>query len=255
MTHRYALIGRTLTHSFSQSYFASHYPHVDYGLCPMNGLEALRTWAEDYDGFNVTTPYKVAILDHLDELTAEARQVGAVNCVRVLRRQGASTRLVGHNTDAGAFQATLTDALRAVPLAPPYRALVLGTGGAARAVAVALRRCSIPSTLLSHTQLTTLRSHPCGLNGLLPQGQEDARLIVINATPVGMAPLTDMSPLPGLALTGLRNLAFVYDLIYNPSPTRLLAQAAALDIAHCDGLAMLHLQADLSYLFWTHDHR
>lgn len=235
-TRHYALIGKHLGHSWSQRWFEAMFAREGlkghaYTLHEMSSLDRLREWVaeEHICGFNVTIPYKQAILPMLDALSPEADAIGAVNCVVV-----SGKRLVGHNTDAPAFAHTLAQKN------PGTAALILGTGGAARAVAFALETLGIKHQLVSR--------HPSGdaigytEAASRPRGFD----ILVNATPVGMWPNVDATPWP-YETKGFR---LVYDLIYNPSPTLLMQQAAAAGVTVMDGLAMLHRQAELSWQLW-----
>lgn len=234
----FALIGKSLTHSYSKSIFdLQHFQDADYNLFSMPSLDGLRQWVLDnqISGFNVTNPYKQAILPLLDDLAPEARQIGAVNCV--VARDG---RLTGHNTDAPAFLQTLS------PLPAPRQAFILGTGGAARAVAWALGQRAIPYTFVSR--------NPNGGNVIgyaqLYGFQFPSSTLIVNATPIGMYPDEGHSPLDLKAFHSPLGGLFFYDLIYNPSPSLLLRQAAALGAETKDGLEMLHLQAAFSWHLW-----
>ena len=239
---RYGLIGRTLSHSRSPQWFAEMFVRrrvtdAEYRLYEMDGVDNLRRWVQDNDisGFNVTIPYKEAVMACLDDVDSAARSIGAVNCVA---RQG--DRLVGHNTDAPAFAETLA------PLLQPWHreALVLGTGGAAKAVAYALHRLGIGCTMVSrHPDL-----HPGAVSYKQAIEMTDSHLLIVNATPVGMHPDVAHTPWPDCSGIGQRHLC--YDLIYNPSPTLFLNQAAGRGATVCGGLAMLHRQAELSWELW-----
>lgn len=242
----FALIGRTLTHSYSKRLFDDRrFDDADYKLCPMPSVEGLREWVEreGIDGFNVTNPYKQDVIPLLDDLTPEARAIGAVNCV-VVRRHPVT--LIGHNTDAPAFRDTLSSFTSL--LSPPTSAFILGTGGGARAVAYALGQMAIPYLFVSRTP--EKHTHAIGYNQLFTSHLSPFTLLV-NATPVGTYPEVDRTPLDlTLALTHLPINAFVYDLVYNPSPTLLMQQAAAAGATVCDGMAMLRRQAELSWKLW-----
>ncbi|MBQ8704331.1 MAG: shikimate dehydrogenase [Bacteroidales bacterium] len=239
----YALIGRTLTHSHSKRLFdAQGFSDADYRLHPMPSLERLREWvaAEGIDGFNVTNPYKQAVIPLLDEMSPEARAIGAVNCVSV-----DGGRLTGYNTDAPAFRDTLSSFLS--PLSTLHAAYILGTGGAAHAVAYALTQMGIPYTFVSRTP----RKHPDAIGyPQLSSLLSPLPTLLVNATPVGTYPDIDASPLPSNFQLSTFNFQFLYDLVYNPSPTLLLRQAAAAGAATCDGTAMLRRQAELSWDIW-----
>ncbi len=239
----FALIGRTLEHSYSKQYFdEQHFADADYCLCPMPSLDGLRRWVEEeqIDGFNVTNPYKQEIIPLLDELSPEARAIGAVNCVCVKKNT-----LIGHNTDAPAFRDTLSTLLP--PLSTFHSAFILGTGGAAHAVAYVLGQLAIPYTFVSRTP----DLHPNAISyHQLSTLHSPLSTLIINATPVGTYPAVDATP---LNLSTFHSSLFTfhfYDLIYNPSPTRLLREAAALGAKTKDGQEMLHRQAVLSWQLW-----
>ena len=244
---KFGLIGRRLGHSYSQDYFTRKFAELglkdySYALFELPSVEGLKEWAlrEGLSGFNITVPYKQEVIPQLDAVDEVAAAVGAVNCVTV--EQG---RLIGHNTDAPAFQQTLEREVFDC-------AFILGTGGAARAVAYALGRMGVEYKFVSR--------HPQGVNilsyeQLVEETQQAASLqseiLIINATPVGMFPDVDNSPLElNNFQSSIFNFQFVYDLIYNPSPTLLLRQAAERGARTKDGLEMLHRQADLSWEIW-----
>lgn len=241
----YALIGRRLSHSYSQRYFEELFSRLgltdySYTLHETESLDSLRQWVADeqINGFNVTNPYKQAVIPLLDELSPEAHAIGAVNCVVV--NDG---RLIGHNTDAPAFQQTLEHILPTISTA-----FILGTGGAAKAVAHALGQLGIPYTFVSRTPEN--HENAIGYSKLSTSNLQLPTLIV-NATPVGTYPDIDATPLDITHAFKHSNInAFVYDLVYNPSPTLLMRQAAALGAKTKDGMEMLHLQADLSWYIW-----
>jgi shikimate dehydrogenase len=175
----------------------------------------------------------------LDELDETAAAIGAVNCVTV--EEG---RLVGHNTDAPAFQLTVNN----LQLTGDREAFILGTGGAARAVAYALGQLGIKYTFVSRHP----EKHPDLEPNIIGYSQfsifNSQFSILINATPVGMYPAVDATPLDLKNFQfSIFNFQLVYDLIYNPSPTRLLREAALLGATTKDGLEMLHLQAEMSW--------
>ena len=241
----FALIGYPLEHSYSKQWFdQQHFPDAAYSLCSMTSLNSLRHWvkAQQIDGFNVTAPYKQAILPSLDALAPEAEETGAVNCV-VIR----DDRLVGHNTDAPAFRQTLETLLntRFLTLNTAY---ILGTGGAARAVAYALKHMGISYTFVSRTP----DKHPGSIGYTqLSSLQLMPNTLIINATPVGMAPNVSATPWPYADLLGSRHLC--YDLVYNPPRTRFLTDAEAQGAHICNGLAMLECQARLSWDIWRQE--
>ena len=235
---KYGLIGRKLGHSLSQELFeAQGFKDASYGLYEMESLDRLRQWVEQehINGFNVTIPYKQEILPLLDAVDDTAAEIGAVNCVSV---EGG--RLVGHNTDAPAFQHTLEEWLPVSEL--PHTALILGTGGAARAVAYALKQLGVEYRFVS--RYPELHKDAASYDGL------PLDVLIINATPIGMYPDIDSTPLSLSAPCSPRPSLMVYDLIYNPSQTLLMREATACGAKVKNGLEMLRKQAEMSWDIW-----
>lgn len=239
---QFGLIGQSLAHSWSPRWFAAHFERQGitdacYRLYEMEGLDGLRELIEkeQLQGFNVTIPYKEAIIPYLDQLDDHARAIGAVNCVTV-----EGSRLTGHNTDAPAFLDTLQPLLRPCHTA----ALVLGTGGAAKAVKYALESIGIDVQLVSRTP----EAHPGSISYATAVAESARRLLIVNATPVGMFPHTDASPWPTNSVPTPYQLRF--DLVYNPEETLFLREGRLHGAAVCNGLAMLHRQAELSWTLW-----
>ncbi len=252
---KFALIGKKLGHSYSQRWFEELFAReglrdYSYELVEMPSLEGLREWVqhEGICGFNVTVPYKQTIILLLDELDETAAAIGAVNCVTV--EEG---RLVGHNTDASAFQQTLEETLQQSSNQAIKQSFILGTGGAAWAVAYALGQLGIPYTFVSRQpekwSVANGQWSVIGYNQLFTSHLSPFTLIV-NATPVGMYPAVDTTPLDLSTFHFPLSTFSFYDLIYNPLPTRLLREAAALGAQTKDGLEMLHRQAELSWEFF-----
>lgn len=238
----YGLIGKTLDHSFSKRYFDEFFsreglPHT-YELIEIPSIYCLGDEIErrQLAGFNITIPYKEQILPMLDATSHEAHRIGAVN---VAKRQG--KQLIGFNTDAPAFRATL------LPLLKPHHtdALILGTGGASKAVAYALTELGISHTLVS-------RSPKDGQIGYAEAYERaHSTFLIVNCTPVGTTPNDTQSPWLRPEVIGHKHLC--YDLIYNPSPTAFLSEAGKRGAATQGGLEMLHLQAALSWKIWQEE--
>lgn len=242
---KYGLIGRSLTHSWSPQWFRAMFVRcgvddAEYNLYEMESPDDLHRWARERGmaGFNVTIPFKESVVKQMDFCSETVQAIGAVNCVEC--RKGL---LIGHNTDAPAFGQTLAPHLR------PWHtsALVLGTGGASKAVCHALRSMGIdPVRVSRHPE-----NHPGAIAYSQAMHQASSRLLLVNATPVGMFPHADATPWPWPQKLSSRHLC--YDLVYNPSPTLFLQQAALAGASILDGLAMLHRQAELSWQIWTAD--
>lgn len=251
MSHSYALVGKHLAHSFSKIYFEKKFLRLgltdaSYCLIEMPTIQSIRDSVERLrlDGFNVTIPYKEQIIPLLDGIDPTAADIGAVNTVKVVRQYGCKAfRLIGHNTDAPAFLETLQPLLAY----GNKQCLVLGTGGASKAVAWALRQLDIAFHFVSRNPKQDSISFQEAYN--ISSCHSDNQLIIINATPVGMFPDTDASPWQHPELITPQCLC--YDLVYNPSPTLFLSQASGRGAVVCDGLKMLHRQADLAFEIWT----
>lgn len=242
------LIGRKLLHSFSKKYFEEKYGISTYELVELDTIGELPEAVErlDLNGFNVTIPYKCDIIPLLDKIDPSAHEIGAVNTVVRYKKDDNRWGLHGYNTDAQAFRDTLQP-----HLLPHHRhALILGSGGASRAVAWALGQLGIEYQIVSRSPL----SHPATISydkarELVAGGDYT---VIVNTTPVGMYPVCDATPWPWTELIGSQHLC--YDLIYNPSPTLFLEQAAGRRAKTIDGLAMLHRQADLALEIWERAH-
>lgn len=238
----YGLIGKPLTHSFSPDFFREKFRRegIDaaYTAYPLETIDAfpelLRAHPE-LAGLNVTIPYKTAVIPFLDQVSEAAGKIGAVNCIRI-----EDGKCLGYNTDWAAF----TDSL--APLLKPYhrQALILGNGGAAKAVAFGLQQLNIPFRIVSRGHDSNALSY----RDVTPQLLQ-THYLLINTTPLGMYPDEDRMPeLPYYQLTS-RHL--LYDLIYNPAKTKFLQAGEAQGATTCNGLEMLQLQAEASWRIWN----
>lgn len=218
---------------------------------PLGGVRAALDdlTARGYRGANVTMPHKQVVMSYLDEITGAAQAIGAVNTIVVQRG-----RLIGHNTDGDGFMA----ALREAGFEPAgRRALVLGAGGAAQAVVYALALTGCAVTLYNRTAQRAIqlahRAQDLGVHVPVVTALADlepAHLdLLVNATPVGMWPRSDASPWP--EALPLPSHWTVFDLVYNPAETRLLAQARAAGARTVGGLDMLAHQGALAFELWT----
>ena len=239
---KYGIIGYPLGHSFSRAFFTEKFQrehidaeYVNFEIPSADMLPGIVQTNPNLRGLNVTLPHKEAVIPMLDELSDEAKEIGAVNVIRV--RDG---RLKGFNSDIIGFM----DSIR--PLLKPWHqhALVLGTGGASRAIRVGLQRVGIQWTYVSRTPAPDRRTYA----DLTPELMEHYQVIV-NCSPVGMFPRVDACPdIPYQLLTS-RHL--LYDLVYNPQETLFLKRGAEHGAAVKNGLEMLHLQALASWRFWN----
>ena len=240
----FGLIGYPLSHSFSKHYFAEKYKREDikgcfYELFPLERIEQIRELVKSYPnlvGLNVTIPYKETVLPFLDSVEEDAAKVGAVNTIKI--KDG---RLIGFNTDVYGFEHSL---LNLINDRMDLNTLVLGTGGAAKAVGHVLDRLDISYSLVSRKPAT----------GVLSYQELDKEIIrkhqlIINTTPLGMSPKTES--LPALPYDGLSAEHFLFDLVYNPEETSFMQKGKEKDARVKNGLEMLHLQAEKAWHIWN----
>ncbi len=246
MEKKYGLIGYTVSHSFSKSYFDEKFfreglRDYRYDLYPLRTVEELKkllTENPELCGLNVTIPYKEQVMKFLTDVDTNAKNIGAVNVIKIQ-----NGKLVGYNTDSDAFYETLA---KWFPKIDHPHAIVLGTGGSSKAVQQALRRLSIPFKTVSREQ----EHGDYTYEQLERNGQPlaDASLI-INTTPLGMTP--DANAYPPINFDLIGSSHYVYDLIYNPARTVFL-QKAEMRGAHIkNGLEMLHIQAEKAWAIWN----
>jgi shikimate dehydrogenase len=241
---RFGLIGRDISYSFSPGYFKSKFETLGLSDCSYEifDLPEIDKLPEilsgnTLSGLNVTIPYKTAICPYLDELDAEAAAIGAVNTIRFTK-----TGLKGYNTDVTGF----VNSLRPLLLPTDKAALILGTGGAAQAIAFGLAKLGIDYRFVSRS--------PAG--GNLRYEELDSTVlkgfqILINSTPLGTYPqVHEAPPIPYKLLT--RN-HLLYDLIYNPELTAFLKGGQKAGARIKNGLEMLHNQAEASWEIWNRE--
>jgi shikimate dehydrogenase len=241
----FGLVGRSLSHSFSQTYFTQKFYRLGledchyelFELASASELPALLAQHPDLVGLNVTIPYKEQIWPYLTDVATSAALVGAVNVIEI-RPDGS---LIGHNTDYMGFRESLRPFY--APRGPEARALVLGTGGAAKAVGVALRELGIPYWLVSRDALGPHLTYAELTPDVLA-----AHPLIINTTPLGTYPDVDTCPpLPYAALTPQH---YLYDLVYNPRETLFLQKGREAGAQTKNGFDMLERQAEAAWDIW-----
>lgn len=241
----FGLLGKSLKHSFSKSYFEKKFhdnglnghSYQNFELASIEEFPGLLRQNPDLRGMNVTNPYKESVMQFMDELSPEATEIGAVNCIKIV-----NNRLIGFNTDAYGFAQSIKPFLDN----NHERALILGTGGAAKAVAYALQKTGLEVYFVSSSAKTKQNTflYP-EINGHVMA----AFKLVVNATPLGMHPEEDTcAPLPYHLFTKTH---LAYDLVYNPEKTVFLKRAHANGAVIMNGLSMLHLQAEKSWEIWS----
>lgn len=236
----YGIIGYPLTHSFSPGYFREKFKTLGiedtYDAFPIEHIEKLKELLSAHTtltGLNVTIPYKQSVMAYLDELDATAEAVGAVNCIRI--REG---KLKGFNTDTIGF----ADTLKPLLTKDHTHALVLGTGGASKAVTYALKQLGIRYKRVSRTGGDLQYQD---INEDLIAGHK----LIINTTPLGMYP--DVETAPELHYPSLGPEHLLYDLVYNPAETLFLKKGKQYGAATKNGYAMLIAQAEAGWAIWN----
>ena len=245
--HTFGLLGHPLGHSFSRNFFTEKFKneqidaqYLNFDLPNIEDLPEMLKDVHFLTGFNVTIPYKEQIIPFLDELDEEAAEIGAVNVVCVREIEGKRI-LKGYNSDVVGF----TNSIR--PLIKPemnQKALVLGTGGASKAVVYSLRKMGIIPQLVSRTAREDILSY----SDMTVEMFHSYRIIV-NTTPLGMYPNTDDKP--DIPYDGITSSHVCFDLIYNPVKTQFLAEAEKRGATIQNGQAMLIGQALEAWRIWN----
>jgi shikimate dehydrogenase len=237
----YGLIGYPLKNAFSASYFNQKFKTLGIAAQYENfPLEHIGSFSDiinrhpEIAGLNVTIPYKEAVIPYLDQLDVTAEQVGAVNTIRFH-----NNRLTGYNTDIYGFEKSILPQLKAWH----QSALVLGTGGASKAIVFVLEKLGMKCTLVSrHEEI-----------GLLYEDLDKAMMrshqVIINCTPLGMFP--DVHTFPPIPYQYITDLHLAFDLIYTPAETLFLQYARQNGAATINGLEMLQLQAEKAWEIWN----
>lgn len=246
---KFGLIGYPLGHSFSRKYFADkfHNEHIidcsyeNYPLSDISQLRYLLKNEPELTGFNVTIPYKSDIIEFLNHISPEAKEIGAVNVVKI-RRTAEKTELYGFNSDITGIRDSLIPYLNT-----NFKyALVLGTGGSSKAVCFVLRKLGLKVTLVSRNRKPDTISYSDIDSDLLNEVG-----LIVNTTPLGMYPNIDTFPDLNYSLLGKNHILF--DLVYNPEITTFLKKGSEQGCSVISGLKMLKSQADKSWEIWNDD--
>lgn len=241
MSKLFGLLGFPLGHSFSRGYFEKKFQTQGIENCQYRNFEyqdPRQILTEDsLMGFNVTIPHKVAIVELLSQLDPAAAEVGAVNCVKVLN----GGALEGYNTDIIGFERSLSSM---IGQSSDLRALVLGSGGAARAVEYVLSKLGIEFQKVSRTASAGVIDY----HGITREVMFAHRLI-INTTPLGMYPNIEASP--DIPYQWITEEHFLFDLVYNPAQTEFMRCGRKQSAIVKNGLEMLTLQAEAAWDIWN----
>jgi shikimate dehydrogenase len=242
---RFGLLGRNISYSFSKGYFTQKFDndklfegctYENFDIPEITAFSEIIKKTPDLKGLNVTIPYKEVVIPYLDKLSKKATAIGAVNTIRFTKKG----KLKGYNTDYYGFMKSLE------PLLEPYhkKALILGTGGASKGVAYALKELGISYTFVSRE----------AREGVIDYDRINATTfdnyqIIINSTPVGTSPNSEAFPLIPYEYFTEKHIA--YDLIYNPAETQFLNKAAARGAVTKNGQDMLIFQAEKAWKIWN----
>ena len=242
----YGLIGKKLGHSFSADFFNKKFEKegIDesYHLFPLESIEKFPELLDsqpELKGLNVTIPYKQEVMRYLDEIDDDAEKIGAINVIKISNK-GAEKYLKGYNSDYIGFLSSLQ------PLLTPEikSGLILGTGGASKAVAYALKKLGIDVTFVSRNPLPGQLSYED-----LDEDIINRNLLIVNTTPLGMSP--DISSYPPIPYHYLTDKHLCYDLVYNPLETEFLKRCKEQGTQVKNGLEMLYNQALAAWDIWN----
>ncbi|WGH76552.1 shikimate dehydrogenase [Tenacibaculum tangerinum] len=244
--HLYALVGKNISYSFSRGYFTekfeklnlNNHEYINFDIQSIQELsQKIKENKKQLKGMNVTIPYKLEVFNFLDRIDKTALKVGAVNTIKITKKG----RLKGYNTDVYGFQESLKPLLKK----HHKRALILGTGGASKAVAYVFESLGIKYKYVSR--------NPEGKKQISYQDIDkeliESYFVIINCTPLGTYPNT--AQYPSIPYKFLSEKHLLYDLIYNPSETTFLRKGKEQGSMVKNGLEMLELQAEKAWEIWN----
>lgn len=248
----FGLIGYPLSHSFSPTYFSEKFErekieNAEYKLFPLNKIQKFPSLLKQESGLcglNVTIPYKEEIIAYLDKLDESAKEIGAVNCIKVeknRKQEKGKIKLVGYNTDAFGFENSLKKYLKIYH----KKALILGTGGASKAVKYVLTNLNIEFLFVSRNRFP---GNCINFNSLDKKIIKEYSLI-INTTPLGMFP--SEKTYPSIPYQYITEEHLLFDLVYNPSETLFMNKGKSRGATVMNGFEMLRLQAEKSWEIWN----
>ncbi len=243
--NKLGLLGKNISYSFSKTYFKKKFEdeniddttYENFDIEHIDLFPSILKNTEGLKGLNVTIPYKEAVIPYLDKINKKAKEIGAVNTIKVTKKG----KLVGYNTDYYGFKKSIE------PLLRPHhkKALILGTGGASKAIAYSLRQLNIDYSYVSRTASENIEFTYNTLTDLII-GQHQ---IIINCTPLGTFPNVNVSP--DISYKSITKQHILFDLIYNPEETKFLKQGKENEAMTINGLKMLKLQAEKAWSIWN----
>ncbi|KAA6336176.1 Shikimate dehydrogenase (NADP(+)) [termite gut metagenome] len=247
LMQKYGLIGKPLKHSFSIGFFNEKFrtegvdaEYVNFEIPRIDDFMEVVEENPNLCGLNVTIPYKEQVIPYLDDLDEDTKAIGAVNVIKMIRQKGKKIKLIGYNSDIIGFTQSIE------PLLHPYhkRALVLGTGGAAKAVFHGLKKLGIEARYVSRTPEKDMFSYFEIRSKVIRE-----YTIIVNCTPLGMYPNVDECP--DIPYDKLTNKHLLYDLLYNPNDTLFMKKGQERGAMTKNGLEMLLLQAFAAWDIWN----
>lgn len=241
----YGLIGKNIEYSFSKSYFAEKFKseklkceYLNFDINKIDDFHVIFDKIKNLSGLNVTIPFKQSIISKLDNIHKDAKQIGAVNTIKFTGNE-----LIGYNTDHLGFKESITPFLKA----EHKNALILGTGGAAKAVEFAFKSMNIKTIKVTRDP----QKKGCITYKKLTETVIKNNQIIVNCTPLGTFPKTEMSP--KIPYNAIKNYHLLYDLIYNPELTKFLKFGIKSNATTINGINMLKIQAEKSWEIWNSD--
>ncbi|MFD1614175.1 shikimate dehydrogenase family protein [Gelatiniphilus marinus] len=243
--NKLGLLGKNISYSFSKTYFKKKFEdekidnttYENFDIDSINLLPSIIKNTQGLKGLNVTIPYKEQVIPFLDKLNKKASAIGAVNTIKITKKG----KLVGYNTDCYGFKKSLKPALKS----QHKKALILGTGGASKAIAYSLKELDIAYSYVS-------RKASKGIDFTYRTLSEDIvkeHQIIINCTPLGTFP--NLSDCPDIPYKGITKNHILFDLIYNPKETLFLKKGKSSGAKTINGLNMLKFQAEKAWSIWN----
>lgn len=245
MMKHFGIIGYPLEHSFSANFFNKKFKEeglsAEYSLYPLRDIREFPALlsCKEFVGMNVTMPYKQSIIPYLDTLDETAKDVNAVNVIHFT----SDGKKIGYNTDAIGFMQSFKDMFPAEIDLTNKQALIIGTGGAAKAVSYGLKKLGMQSIMVSRNP----KSGQLGYQDLTPERMQQT-LAIINCTPLGMVPNVDA--FPAIPYHLLTEAHYLYDCIYNPQETEFLRKGKGKGCVTKNGMEMLLGQARAAWTIW-----
>jgi len=238
---KYGLIGRNISYSFSKMYFTQKFKTLHLHDCEYSNfdMQTIKEFpeviAKGVKGLNITIPYKEQVIHFLDDIDKEALEIGAVNTIKI-----SNNKIKGFNTDVYGFEESLK------PLLQKHhtKALVLGTGGASKAVTFVLKKLSIDYLVISRNPIKNQISYQEITKSILKE-----YTVIINCTPLGTYP--EVAICPDIPYRYIMDKHLLYDLIYNPIKSKFLSKGEERGASISNGLKMLELQAEKSWEIWN----